>query len=87
MIPLQYIPPSLPPSAIDSLIFSSPPGGPGCSGLLGFFTENGPFRPSVDGASLYINPYRWNKISNMAFIEIPGKEDYFGIVVVVMVVI
>lgn len=45
-------------------------GGPGCSGLLGFFTEQGPFRPNKD-LTLSINPYSWNTISNMVFIEAP----------------
>lgn len=45
-------------------------GGPGCSGLLGFFTEQGPFRPQADG-TLKLNDYAWNKIANMVFVEQP----------------
>eukprot|EP00595_Chromulina_sp_UTEXLB2642_P000706 CAMPEP_0196761294 /NCGR_PEP_ID=MMETSP1095-20130614/470_1 /TAXON_ID=96789 ORGANISM="Chromulina nebulosa, Strain UTEXLB2642" /NCGR_SAMPLE_ID=MMETSP1095 /ASSEMBLY_ACC=CAM_ASM_000446 /LENGTH=376 /DNA_ID=CAMNT_0042110623 /DNA_START=189 /DNA_END=1316 /DNA_ORIENTATION=- len=45
-------------------------GGPGCSGLLGFLTEQGPFRPNAD-LSLSFNEYAWNKVSNMVFIEQP----------------
>lgn len=45
-------------------------GGPGCSGLLGFLTEQGPFRPQKD-MTLTMNEYAWNKISNMVFIEAP----------------
>lgn len=45
-------------------------GGPGCSGLLGFLTEQGSFRPQPDG-NLALNPYAWNKIANMVFIEQP----------------
>jgi len=45
-------------------------GGPGCSGLLGFFTEQGPFFPQKDG-SLKMNEYAWNKVANMVFIESP----------------
>lgn len=45
-------------------------GGPGCSGLLGFMTEQGPFRPQADG-SLAANPYAWNKVANYLFIEQP----------------
>jgi carboxypeptidase C (cathepsin A) len=36
-------------------------GGPGCSGLLGFFSEQGPFRPNSD-MTLSLNPYAWNKV-------------------------
>ena len=50
-------------------------GGPGCSGLLGFFTEQGPFRPNKD-MTLSINEYAWNKISNMVFIEAPCGVGY-----------
>lgn len=42
----------------------------GCSGLLGFLTEQGPFRPNQD-LTLSYNPYSWNTISNMVFIEAP----------------
>lgn len=45
-------------------------GGPGCSGLLGFLTEQGPFHPNED-MTLSFNEYAWNKISNMVFIEAP----------------
>lgn len=59
-------------------------GGPGCSGLIGFMTEQGPFRPDADG-NLQPNTYAWNKIANMVFLEQPvgvgfsysdNKDDY-----------
>ena len=59
-------------------------GGPGCSGLIGFMTEQGPFRPDING-NLQQNPYAWNKIANMVFLEQPvgvgfsfsnNKDDY-----------
>ena len=45
-------------------------GGPGCSGLIGFLTEQGPFRPTADG-EIQMNPYAWNKVANMVFLEQP----------------
>lgn len=45
-------------------------GGPGCSGLIGFMTEQGPFRPDAYG-NIYPNEYAWNKIANMVFLEQP----------------
>lgn len=45
-------------------------GGPGCSGLIGFLTEQGPFRPDSQG-NLKLNDWRWNKIANMVFLEQP----------------
>lgn len=45
-------------------------GGPGCSGLIGFLTEQGPFRPDSQG-NLQMNDWRWNKIANMVFLEQP----------------
>jgi len=45
-------------------------GGPGCSGLIGFMTEQGPFRPDANG-NIQPNPYAWNKIANMVFLEQP----------------
>jgi carboxypeptidase C (cathepsin A) len=59
-------------------------GGPGCSGLLGFMTEQGPFRPDADG-NIQPNAYAWNQIANMVFLEQPVgvgfsysnvKDDY-----------
>ena len=38
--------------------------------MLGFFTEMGPFRPQQD-MNLTLNPWSWNRISNMVFIEAP----------------
>ena len=45
-------------------------GGPGCSGLLGLFTEMGPFRPMAD-SSLARNPQSWTKSASMVFLEQP----------------
>lgn len=53
----------------DPLVFWTN-GGPGCSGLLGFLTEQGPFRPNKD-LSLAFNEYAWNTVANMVFIEAP----------------
>jgi carboxypeptidase C (cathepsin A) len=39
-------------------------GGPGCSGLIGFMTEQGAFRPDKD-MSLSLNEFAWNKVANM----------------------
>eukprot|EP00636_Phaeomonas_parva_P003127 CAMPEP_0118850102 /NCGR_PEP_ID=MMETSP1163-20130328/117_1 /TAXON_ID=124430 /ORGANISM="Phaeomonas parva, Strain CCMP2877" /LENGTH=500 /DNA_ID=CAMNT_0006782303 /DNA_START=115 /DNA_END=1617 /DNA_ORIENTATION=+ len=51
-------------------------GGPGCSGFLGLFTEQGPFRPIEGGNSLELNPYRWNRRSHMLFIEQPAGVGF-----------
>jgi len=45
-------------------------GGPGCSGLIGFWTEQGPFRPQSD-LTLNFTDYPWNKVANMLFVEAP----------------
>ena len=55
--------------ATDPLVFWTN-GGPGCSGLIGFLTEQGPFRPDING-NLQMNDWRWNKIANMVFLEQP----------------
>jgi len=50
-------------------------GGPGCSGLLGFMTEQGPFRANAD-MTLKFNENAWNTISNMVFIESPAGVGF-----------
>lgn len=50
-------------------------GGPGCSGLLGFLAEMGPWRPHREPEtgviSLKENPFSWNHHANMVFLEQP----------------
>jgi len=50
-------------------------GGPGCSSLLGFFTENGPFSINED-ETLSPNPYSWNRIANVLYVESPAGVGY-----------
>lgn len=64
-----FVESSSPTAATDPVAFWTN-GGPGCSGLLGFLTEQGPFRPNAD-MTLSYNPYSWNTIANMVFIEAP----------------
>ena len=42
----------------------------GCSGLLGFGTEHGPFFYS-DNGTISMNPYSWNAIANVLYVEQP----------------
>ncbi len=60
--------------ATDPVVFWTN-GGPGCSGLLGFLTEQGPFRPN-ENMDLKINEWRWNKIANVVFLEQPIFVGY-----------
>jgi len=46
-------------------------GGPGCSGLIGLLTENGPFTATNNGQNLTYNPLSWSKMVNMLYIEAP----------------
>ncbi|CAI2731923.1 unnamed protein product [Schistosoma spindalis] len=45
-------------------------GGPGCSSLDGLLTENGPYLLH-EGPRLVENPYSWNKIANILYLEAP----------------
>jgi serine carboxypeptidase-like clade 2 len=46
-------------------------GGPGCSGLGGMLTENGPLVPNMQGG-LSVNPISWTSIANIVYLEQPA---------------
>lgn len=52
-------------------------GGPGCSSIAyGASEEIGPFRINPDGKTLYLNPYSWNKLANLLFLESPAGVGF-----------
>jgi len=50
-------------------------GGPGCSGMLGFGAEHGPYHIGSDG-TLSPNPYSWNKVASMFYVEQPAGVGF-----------
>ncbi|KAI0671803.1 serine carboxypeptidase [Trametes maxima] len=46
-------------------------GGPGGSGLVGLFQEHGPCLINNDTTSISHNPFSWNNVSNMIYIDQP----------------
>lgn len=51
-------------------------GGPGCSSMLAWAQEHGPFHQDENNGTWYENPYSWNKFSNMLYIEQPAGVGY-----------
>jgi len=56
--------------ATDKPLFVWTNGGPGCSGLLGLLSEQGPLWATDDG-DLMVNEYAWTQEVNMVFFEQP----------------
>ncbi|CAO2653855.1 Nn.00g105880.m01.CDS01 [Neocucurbitaria sp. VM-36] len=51
-------------------------GGPGCSSLSGFLTENGPFTWESGTLAPVQNPYSWNNLTNVLWVEQPVGVGY-----------
>ncbi|KAK9055182.1 hypothetical protein SSX86_026264 [Deinandra increscens subsp. villosa] len=52
-------------------------GGPGCSSIaFGMAEEVGPFHVNKDGKSVYLNPYSWNTVANLLFLDAPVGVGY-----------
>lgn len=65
---------SLGDPATDPVVFWTN-GGPGCSGLIGFGMEHGPFRISKDGT---LRPSRgsWNGVASILYVEQPAGVGF-----------
>ncbi|KAF4682456.1 hypothetical protein FOZ63_007298, partial [Perkinsus olseni] len=64
----------LPPAKSPTTLWLS--GGPGASSILGLLMENGPCRLLSDGITTEYNPYGWNEVSNMIWLDQPAGTGY-----------
>jgi carboxypeptidase C (cathepsin A) len=51
-------------------------GGPGCSSMLGFMQEHGPYVIENGETTFHWNDYSWNRETNMLYIEAPAAVGY-----------
>ncbi|KAG4939353.1 hypothetical protein JHK82_045081 [Glycine max] len=72
---LVETPASIEPSSRPLVLWLN--GGPGCSSIgYGAAEEIGPFRINSDGNSLYSNPYAWNNLANILFLDSPAGVGF-----------
>ncbi|KAF8659502.1 hypothetical protein HU200_058445 [Digitaria exilis] len=70
---LQEVPPEAQPAPLVLWLN----GGPGCSSVAyGASEELGAFRIRPDGATLFLNEYRWNKAANILFLDSPAGVGF-----------
>lgn len=51
-------------------------GGPGCASMEGLFIEMGPFRVRNNGEELNRNPWTWNRIANIIYLDAPAGVGF-----------
>ena len=51
-------------------------GGPGCSSLIGFATEHGPYIIADGEETFHKNEYSWNKEATVIYIESPAGVGF-----------
>ena len=51
-------------------------GGPGCSSSLAILAENGPCHVNEETGDLYSNPYSWNNVANVIYIDQPAGVGF-----------
>jgi cathepsin A (carboxypeptidase C) len=51
-------------------------GGPGCSSMLGFMQENGPYVIEDGATDIVKNPEPWNKRANVIWLESPAGVGF-----------
>jgi len=61
------------PSTAPTILWLT--GGPGCSSMLALFYENGPYIIQKN-LSLSLNPYSWNEVANVIWIDQPVGTGY-----------
>lgn len=61
------------PSKAPTLFWMN--GGPGCSSLMGMFSELGPFVVD-EKMQVSLNPYAWNKVANVIYMEQPAGVGF-----------
>jgi len=51
-------------------------GGPGCSSMLGFAMEHGPYVNNDNKTDFVENEWSWNKEANIIYLEMPAMVGY-----------